>query len=98
MEAAPPGAAPAKAAAVGAAETATDQATTDQAATDQATSDQAATDQADADEPAAKPTESVIQLQALPASTVSEDGELLRLVRIGGEADPAPTRKTVGPR
>ena len=32
----------------------------------------------------------MIRLQALPASSVSEDGELLRLVRIGGEADPAP--------
>ena len=42
------------------------------------------------DEPAADPADSMIRLQALPASSVSEDGELLRLVRIGGETDPAP--------
>ena len=78
-----------------AAETASDQATSDQAATDQAATDQAATDQPATDEPAvdepaADPADSMIRLQALPASSVSEDGELLRLVRIGGETDPAP--------
>ena len=40
------------------------------------------------DEPVA-PADSTIRLQAMPPSSVTEDGELLRLVRIGGEGDPA---------
>ena len=48
------------------------------------------------DEPAAAPADSTIRLQAVPASSVTEDGGLLRLVRIGGEATPRRIRKTRG--
>ena len=41
------------------------------------------------DEPAAAPADSTIRLQAVPASSVTEDGGLLKLVRIGGDGDPA---------
>ena len=41
-----------------------------------------------ADEPAADQADSTIRLQAVPAPGVTEDGELLKLVRIGGEDDP----------
>ena len=86
-DAAPAGAAPADTAPAGA--TPADTAPPETAPADTAPAGAIPTEPA-VDEPVAAPADSTIRLQAVPASSVTEDGELLRLVRIGGEGDPAP--------